>query len=399
MNTAPFSNLGESRVAATAPSIDLGLSEDIPIALSPDVIAREATRYLVYVGDTMTPREKRERANPLGGEHYGQQYQCLLRSKGILRRCQITPLEVAYDFINDEIMGDNPNKLLIASSLSTDNVPINLGGKLNAIPVYPGDQIKGILVGDRNQDAAKGVVEVKALAGIDYADFKKSGIQELVFPEWVKILSGAEKLPLKLSALMSLLNERRSVSGDTTFREIIDTYLLSGEQYRDWGVRYLKYSAMLVRQPAHQGFVHTYSDVAEMLFEQLEVRREDLIRMVNEDQGSPITATSTSDAEVADMRRQMAKMQELLVDLLSGKVPVGTKAPVSTEPVVEAATAEKVQAQDSQAEAEKPAEESKATNLDPRLCQAISSSSGRQCQRLAKENGRCELPAHQPESD
>jgi hypothetical protein len=398
MTTAPFSNLGESRVAATAPPINLDLVEDIPVAYRPDEIDREATRYLVYVGDTMTPREKRERANPLGGEHYGQQYQCLVRSKGMLRRCQLTPLEIAYDFINDEIMGDNPNRLLVASSIAAGDTPIQLGGKLNAVAVYPGDQIKGILVGDRNQDAAKGVIEVKALAGIDYATFKSSGVQELVFPNWQKIIAGVDKMPVKLNDLMSYLNGRRSESSDETFREVVEAYLISGEQYRDWGLRYLKHSAMLVRTPAHQGFVHTYSDVAEMLFIQLDVRREDLIRMVNEDQGAPITASSSAtDLEVIELRRQMAKTQELLVDLLSGKIPVGAKAPVNTTPVEEVPPVE-VATEPEAPKPEAPTQKS-APALDPRLCQAISASSGKQCQRLAKENGRCELSAHQPEND
>lgn len=383
--TTPFGLSAFGNSPGMAPAVapeNIELSDSIPVAFRPDEIAREATRYLVFVGDIIVPRQKRERPDlRLGGEYFGQQYRTLVRSKYLLRRCQITPLEIAFDFINDEIMGDNPNHLHVVDSITNHDVNpslnqrANLLGstKLNAVQVFPGDEIKGMLLGDRNADEAKGIVEVKRLAGVLFDDFRQSGIQQFIFPNWDKIVAGVDSLPTKLSELQQHLTSRKNETGDADLREVIEAYQLSADQYREWGTRYLKYAAQLVRLTFTTGFVHTYSDLAEMLFDQLEIRREDLLssdRDIADIVARAQAGSAISGGEVTALLQKMSETQDMLARVLVTGKPTeapATAAVAETQPAVTA-----------------------------RRCAAINRTNGEQCSRDAVEGSDyCEHPYHQ----
>jgi len=304
---------------ATAPAFSMELGDVVPRAVNPHDINREATRYLVFVGDLITAPQKRERKDLIsGGEYYGGHFKTLLRSKGLLRKCQITPLEVAYDFISSQVLGDNPTRLVIANQQGDPRT----GTQLNSIPVMPGDEIKGILAMDRNHSfGSKGVMEIESLQGVDYADFVNSGLQKDIFPNWDQIMLGVEALPVKLSEIVAGLNERRqNASADA--KSIIDVYLESASRFRIWGTDYCKFSSQLVRQPLNaQGFAHTYSALAESLFDQLEIRREDLLATDFDIQKMTQRASEgkISNDEIASVMARMAENQELLTKFIIGQ--------------------------------------------------------------------------------
>lgn len=335
-NETPYQNLSaqfRGLGTATAPeSIDL--AEDIPVATNFNEVNREATRYLVFAGDKLVPSQKRERPDlRTGGEYFGQGFKTLIRSKGLVRRCQITPLEVGFDFMSNDMVGDDANLHVVTTVNHNDpnrgGMQAHTVGPLNGIKVYPGDEIKGILQGERN-NTSSGIVEIKQLAGVEYADFRASGLQEFIFPEWAKIVAGIGVLPNKISALQAHLTERKNATSDQDIKSVIEVYEASCDQYRTWGMNYLKFSSQLVRLPAHQGFVHTYSELAEMLFEQLEVRREDM--MSSEKELAEIIAKASSgngisSAETNVILERLAANQELLTQFLVNQNP-----PVETVP-------------------------------------------------------------------
>lgn len=324
-----------SSAFGAAPALaSIELEDSIPVSTNLNEVNREATRYLFFAGDVLVPSQKRERPDlKTGGEYFGQQYKTLVRSKGLLRRCQISPLEVGFDYMSDDMVGDDAN-LHVVTTVSHEEpgrgaLQASPVGKLNGIKVYPGDEIKGILQGERN-NTSKGIVELKQLAGIDYPEFKKSGLQEFVFPEglempsWTKIMAGLGQFPTKLSQLEAHFNSRKGATGDDSIKSLVDGMLASCEQYRVWGTNYLKLSSQLVRLPANQGFVHTYSELAEMLFESLEVRREDLIssdRDLAEIVAKASGGQNISNAETQTLLRRMAENQELLTKVFLGQQP------------------------------------------------------------------------------
>ncbi len=322
---------------ATAAAFEsIALADDIPIAVNPFEINREATRYLFFPGDMLIPSQKRNRPDlRSGGEYFGQNYRTLVRSKGLLRRCQITPMEVGFDFLSDDMVGDDANLHVITTVDHQDpqrgalQAPVS--GRLNAIKAYPGDEIKSILHIEGNPDTAKGMVELTQLADVNYADFKAEGYQEFVFPEWDEILAGVKFLPTKLAELENHLRARKSATNNVDLRSMIDEMLAACETWRTWGRNYLKISAQLVKLPAHQGYVHSYSELAEMLFEQLEIRREDMIssdRDIADIIAKAQAGNSISSVETNAILEKLAANQALLTQFLVGQAP---KDVVATE--------------------------------------------------------------------
>lgn len=341
LESSPYENIATHMGLGTAPALEsIELQDDIPVAINPDEINREATRYLFFPGDVLPPSQKRERPDlRTGGEYYGQQFKTLIRSKGLIRRCQITPLEIGFDFMSDEMIGDDANLHVVTTV--EHNVPgrgvmqAAPAGKLNGIKIYPGDEIKGILQGERN-NTSKGIVELTQLAGVEFSEFRASGLQEQIFPDWQKITAGVANIPTKISELQLHFEGRKAQFQDKSIRDLIDGMLASCDQYRTWGLNYLKFSSQLVRLPANHGFVHTYSELAEMLFEQLEVRREDMMSTDRDLAEIMAKANAGNNISSAETQALLAKMTELLTHVV-GQAPaknVGVETvPVEAVPV------------------------------------------------------------------
>lgn len=321
----PYQNIGaQMQGLGTAPAIaSIDLAEEIPVAVNPNEVDREATRYIGFAGDIIGSSQKRERPDlRIGGEYLGQQYRTLIRSKGLVRRCQITPMEMGFDFFSADMLGDDANLHVVTTVSHDENgrgaLQASPAGALNGVRVYPGDELKSVLAGERN-NTSKGIVEFASLAGTDYADFKASGMQTFLFPQWNEIALGVESLPNKISELEAHFKERKGATTDTTIRSVCDDWLRSCDIYRTWGTGYLKTASQLVKVPAYQGFVHTYSEIAEMLFVQLEIRREDLIstdRDIAEIVAKAQTGNSISGAEASALLARMVDSQELLTKVL-----------------------------------------------------------------------------------
>jgi len=293
------------------------LEQNIPIAENPSEVNREATRWPWFPGDIITPAAKRVRPDlRLGGEYLGQEYKTLVRSKGLLRRCQLTPMEIGFDFLNDDLIGGEEG--LVLSVVKDNGEGAVLAKNLNAVRVFPGDEIKSLLRG-RHNDTTKGEVEISPLQGQTFEDVQKAGLQDFIFPNWKKVMAGVEILPVQLSWLQKHLESRRADTSDESIRQIFDEMLESCESYRLWGLNYLKTATQLVRAPVANGFVHTYSPQAEMLFEQLEVRREDLIRP--EQDIADIVAKVQGGSAVTndDMKALLEKMTEAFTLLAAQK--------------------------------------------------------------------------------
>lgn len=328
MNTEPYNNSFSGLATAAAP-INIDLVDDLPIAERADLVSLEAVRYLFFPGDLMTPSQKRERIDlRTGGEYLGQGYKTLIRSRGLLRRCQITPMEPALDFMSSDMMGDDPR----LKSVVTLNHGGGAAGQLNGIRVYPGDEIAGLLGVERQN--SKGIVELTQLAGMEVQEVRESGIQTFVFPEWAEIMAGYKTLPIKLSELRTHIESRQKETSDESIKTVIDQMLSACEQYYVWGHNYLKTASTLVKQAGVGGFVHTYGELAEQLFIQLEIRREDLLTK-DQDIADIVARASqgnnVSNGEMMQVLKMLADNQAALTQMLGGKSPVVTEPAQETE--------------------------------------------------------------------
>lgn len=407
-----FAPLGTAPGVRSAPALEsLELEEDIPVAANPFEIDRRATRYVVFVGDMIPPAQKRSNQGlRIGGEYLGQQFKTLIRTKGLLRRCQITPMEVGFDFISDEMLGENGTGLQIVGTVTHGPSAINNGftgsRKLNAVEIFPGDEIKGLM--RLNYDAShgqRGYVELTGLQGLQYADVKKAGIQQFVIPEWEAIVAGSStaSFPETLREIVEGLEKQRASTSDQSLKDIVDTYLLSAEQFRNWGVSYLKVAAQLVKVPAHQGFIHTFSPFAEMLLKYLEIVPTDDILRNPTQVGS--AHSENSAAEMRELLSRMVAVQESMaqagqgtgagvevtpaVSSSSSGLPVEAPTPVHSDASPSSVINPEALAANPTPPAVAPAEKDAVVR-----CSAISTTTGEQCKREAVANGRCQHPAH-----
>lgn len=230
-------------------------------------------------------------------------------------------MEIAYDFMTPDMIGDS--NLDTAFVVPDSGVPGTINQPLHAIKVYPGDEIKGITA-ESHSDSSKGYAEITQLQGVDFNAFQESGLQNLLFPFWQDAMNGRDgAMPSKLSGIEAVL--RTVDTADANILEIRDTMLISCDAYRNWGMNYLKIMTQLVKTPVHQGFTHTYSPIAEMLFDQLEVRREDLLSKESDiaDILSKVNAGSASNDDMMKLIARMADTQELLAKIALGEKPAG----------------------------------------------------------------------------
>lgn len=260
---------------------------------TPDVVAREATRYLFLSGDVIAPRRKQERKDfANGGEEVNSP--CMWRSRYFLRRGRITPLEYGarWDIAPRTPDGVRP----IAVVNHGGNPSILEDSTLVGIPAYPGEAIASILdAGDEGM--RMGIVELIPLRGISFADVEAAGYQKLFFPSY-------PNLPVTLRELVDTIKGVKSV--ESIVKELQEQMLASCEMFSLYGSQKVEQDHQLMRQPAVGGHVFGYSPLSETLIPQLEIPRQD--------QGQRTMAQLTgklTDAVLAGQTQQGPDMERL----------------------------------------------------------------------------------------
>lgn len=230
---------------------------------TPDLISREANRYLFFAGDVIAPRRRQERRDLAhGGEEIFSA--CLWRTRHFLRRGRITPLEYGarWDIAPRvpegtraiAVMNHGPNNTVLEDP--------NIVG----IPAYPGEEI-GWILGFGDEALPMGIVELSPLVGAAYEDVQKEGYQDLFFPTY-------PDLPPTLRELQAAINSVRSV--ESNVKEIKEQMLSSCDLFRLYATTKVEQDHQLMRKPANDsGFVFGYSPLSETLLPQLEIPRQD----------------------------------------------------------------------------------------------------------------------------
>ena len=233
-----------------------------------NVINREDTRYLFIALDLIEEQRKQEQTEY---EHGGEMIQgfCSFRTRGFLRRCRITPLEMGLD--------PQPRDL-IAEGASVVTIPIPLPERQAALTglshaeqvfvrVYPGEEINSILYNQHRME--RGVVEIKALMREPWDKKKMDDLQRFFFPTY-------PNLPGTLREIEELIRAAKARTGDEMLRSIADDMLLGCTRSRQWAMTVLENEHGNVRKGTNAaGEAYTYSPLAQVLLPQLEVQRQD----------------------------------------------------------------------------------------------------------------------------
>jgi len=230
---------------------------------TPDLVNREATRYLFFAGDIITPRRKQERKDLAhGGEESASP--CLWRARHFIRRGRITPLEYGPRWDIEPRVPAGTRTIAVIDH--GGNPTILEGSALLGIPTYPGEAIFEIIAtGDEGMPM--GIVELNSLRGVDYVDVAKENYQHLFFPTY-------PNLPPTLRELEDTIRKVRSV--ESVVNEIKSDMLDSCARFRLYGTAKVEREHQLMRKPANEaGYVFGYSQLAETLLPQLEIPRQD----------------------------------------------------------------------------------------------------------------------------
>lgn len=305
-------------------------------------INREMPRWVVFVGDLVAPEVQRRRSDiAIGGDVFGTKFRTLYRTKYLLRRCEMSPMLVAKDFVNDESVGEN------GLSAQREQVPNPLYGQHpRELPLidhvfywcYPGEEISS-LISSGGSDKDMGIREFEALQGMSEADVVEANFQRLIFngseyfPDWNTFLTmkPEHRSPFnRLSMLQRHLDQR--AAGETELRDLIEVYQASAEQYGAWGDTFLETETRRVKTPMTAGgYVHSYSTTAIKLFEQLGVSREDYLR-----RDVSVAHEPTTNAESQSIINQLAlqgERQNRIIELLLDEKMKGLEATAVTAPV------------------------------------------------------------------
>lgn len=325
----------------TPPPASDFMESDLGVPTAEATVPLRATRWVVFAGDVLDPAFKRRFAGmEMGGENLGQDYKCLAPSKGLLRRCQLTPMVVGYDFLNEDILGDDKSR---AVSFQHFDPATNRTSVRYAYECLPGHEIEGLLRSQQGGDDM-GIREVEVLQNIDppkpikdgqgrtvgYSESLAHSIQREIFPDWDAYLLGENatggKAFFRTSVKLGdyLRARRAELFGDAL--DVIDVLIESNEQFIRWGTAYLSRMSRLVKAaPTPGGDTYSWSPLALQLFDMLELNKEEfLMRKIEDVKSEP----EVSREEFSEMRQMWKEVMPVIGHL--ARIAVANSAATAT---------------------------------------------------------------------
>ncbi|HEY0050632.1 MAG TPA: hypothetical protein VGB68_15170 [Pyrinomonadaceae bacterium] len=315
--------------------------------IQPDNADRKKSRFVVNVGDSITPFEKYADSTRAFGGVVLEKYLTLRHTGGMLYRCQITELK---QFMKDE----NPMMLAPDDRKTASTGYVVKNGQFNGatgmwedktvsgsvyLPFYPGDEIVDMTRAKQSLETG-GTVEVTALAGKTAKE--RDAFQQFYFPNWNRLQAGLDQFPRTLRELRARIEERLKIAVAEVDADLVSVgrdLLKSCTEYRNWALRYIKVQTQIVQAAKLQAgaLVTGYNDMAEMLMEILEFKREDAIlselnniAAANYGQVQRIEAQAPSaeaDARIAAILENQNRLIEALFNKLEGnETPAPTQA-------------------------------------------------------------------------
>lgn len=301
---------------------------------------KRATQWIVYCGNNLPPDFRRNFPGMhLGGENLGQDFKTLALSKGLLRRCQLTPMTIGYDYLNADAVGEDKSK--VGSKGVYDPITFQTTTQYYN-ECLPGDELAGILrkqqgAGDKgirvvtalyNTDPPKAIMENGRLTG--YTESLAVKVQLEIFPDWNRYLDPnpetRQEFFRSCAELAVYLQERRAVVGDLA-REVIGVMLESNAQFQRWAMREVSGLARLVKAPpTAEGKVYTFDDnpVSRDWFTMLGIQEDFLLSKVE-------AAPAADGISGEDIKALFQQNQQILKQLADNATAQGGLPPVIAE--------------------------------------------------------------------
>lgn len=291
-----------------------------------DATSPRLTRWIVCAADQLTPDYKRNvKEMRFGGVNLGQGFKSLGATKGLLRRCQLTPLVTGYDAVNEDMVGDEKTGVVVRNQVGyAYDDPVNPDKRKQftsyAYEVLPGNDLESILATQQG-DGDYGIREIAFLRGVEPPKRNKDNslteslgrdLQYEIFPDWAKYLSGEKEFFPTTQSLTNYLNERRSVVSDDA-EKVIDILLDSNAAFERWATRELDRMSRLVKAPISEGGrAYGFEPVHQEWFAQLELNREEFLMKKD---SSPAITNTPSMAEFNEVKAMLGEIAGVLKQL------------------------------------------------------------------------------------
>lgn len=300
-----------------------------------DDVDRRATRWIVFAGDRTDAYFKRTfDGMKLGGENLGHDYKTLAPSKGLLRRCQLTPMIVGHDDLNADTLGDDKSQV---RSRQVFNPELRESYTIYYVECLPGDELSGLLAAHQGIFDF-GIREVEVLRGIDPPKKQADGsisrslgvdYQYTIFPEWDKYVSGEIEFFPTTSGLRNYLLNRAAEINDFDIQSVIDVMLESLDQFERWATEKLSdHSALVKAPPTETGRTFKWEPIHTQYFKVLELNREEFL-MKKAETAPARESDAPSREEFNQMRDMFAQVMPAIGQL--AQIAVTTQNGVKTE--------------------------------------------------------------------
>ncbi len=321
-----------------------------------------------FVGDWLTNQQKQAAGYRLGGKLFPE---AKTVPNHFVNRCAITPLKQGMMSIHSGLIEKGERRNYIKEYRLTnvwnpgaenadgtfgrfEDMLIGRSGSSASLlfkPIYPAQEL-GQIAG-----RSDGVVYVPGLES--NSDVKEA--QMHFFPDWVKILRGEHRHPVRLKELEDQIGERIGKTNDAAMRQVGDAMLQSAASYRIFGKAYIDYQTSVIKDAEKiPGVVQRYDEIAERLFEELEFTRADsliadfarrnnqasetndklteAITMLAQNQANNQQSVAAPSADIKALSESVAALAQMTATLLAnqGNTPVGAQPSAPPLPQTEA---------------------------------------------------------------
>jgi hypothetical protein len=268
-------------------------------AILPDTKLRQASRFVFFAGDHISPSEKYSTPSRfMGGveldmfltlKETGKELYArpdLYNTGGMLYRCGITQLKTHYLDVNPNMVapGDREDSSKYVPGYVKENGRRNhVTGQYEDVtvtghlyrPFYPGDEIESLTRPSQGLRPG-GIVEIAALQGKGWDE--QIAAQLHFFPNWERLQTEQDSFPQTLKELRDGIAAK--ITGASLHLQSIGRDMLrSCDEFRLWGLRYIKAWRQVVKfaDANVDTPIQGYNELAEMLFDLLQVNREDTL--------------------------------------------------------------------------------------------------------------------------
>lgn len=312
-----------------------------------------------FVGDMLVDSQKKADAYRLGGKLFPEA-KCV--PNNFVTRCAITPLKQGMMSVNSALIEKTERRNYLRSYTATniwnpatgqfENVTVGTSGASAGLlfkPIYPVTEL-GQIISPWDGIVPSGVVYVPGVESPQ--DVKEA--QLFYFPDWIEIISGRKSLPVRLAHLEDIIGNRIQQSRHEAMARVGEAILQSCRDYRSFGKAYIAYQTTQIKDAEKvPGVFQRYDEIAERLFEQLEITRSDslITDFARQNNSNAETTDKIADAisllakNTQNQPAQNPAMDEMMkaIAVLANSITEiknGLTAPMPTQPPVPTNVAE-----------------------------------------------------------